>query len=78
MKKGKKMKVVKLTAKAVDPDIVDVLEDMLDKVKSGEIKAIALAASTHTNEVYTSRAGEQGLALVGGLEFVKSRVVRGL
>ena len=70
--------IVSLAETQINNDVVAILEDFLGMARKGEITAIAMSATTPGKEVYTGRSGEQGLALVGGLEYIKSRVLENL
>lgn len=63
----------------MDPDVLMLAEELLQHVKSNnKIRAIAWVAVAESGDVITGRhiSGLWGTTLVGGLDWVKHRVIR--
>lgn len=52
-------------------------EELLERVRSGEIVGVAIAGTTKDGCVYTRADGNLGLLAVGGLEKIKLHILRG-
>lgn len=66
-------------ANEVKLDVIEHLEYLLDKAKTGEILGIAYAANTSDNMVITgSTKSVEQLKIVGGLERIKHRMIMGM
>lgn len=72
------MRVMQFSEITIDDDVVEALQDFLGKAQRGEIVSIAIVGTNPAREVWMARAGEQGMALVGGLETIKAKVIKGL
>ncbi len=79
-------KVIGLFGQAVegdppDPSIIEKLELILAKARSGELKALAICTVNADRAIGTSYRATDGtdiFALMGALDIVKSRIVRDL
>lgn len=81
-------KIVSLTGEPIDPDaddvepidqaLVEMAEDLLARVKSGEIVSFAAAALCANGGAYLYRGGDTDIEMVGRVEQLKLRILNSL
>lgn len=59
----------------IDPQLISIAEDLLAKVKSGEIIGFAAVGASEDGGTWMFRAGHQDALLVGRLEHLKLRII---
>lgn len=77
--KGKpEVKLLKFDAKEAYPDVVNLLEKLLEEAKSGELiglATVAILSNQRIGSAYTSGAESHIFATIGALDYLKDRLM---
>lgn len=65
-------------AEEIDPGIEQMLEDMLERARAGQIRGLVIVADTPASTMLTQSSavhGEMGLRMMGALDVCKQRIM---
>lgn len=61
-----------------DPEVVKLLEDMLERAKSGELTGVAMTVNYFDRATYAKAAGTCSWATIGRLHYLINRSIKAL
>ena len=74
-----KIKLLPVKPKPVNDSAVEIVTDLLDRIKSGEVHTVAIAGMTSSGEITTAYSIEQGASnfvLVGAIQWLNQRIMK--